>query len=853
MELAQIEQGLSSALARGDTLRRQLVFWYDPGGEFAEVFEELQVSDGVEKLRVQSTAPFGAKYRLLVEAPSTSFVVYLPFAEPRPQENWLLDLQTHATPFTADRATMLHQQLGLHERGLVVYLRAHVAFFGSKKRVAALDAIGVGPKATEADLRLALMCATVGQKTADAGEFLRTVLSEGLDPASNRLWTELGKYFAEDEFWLVVRAHLGTQPEPRTLRELFVRLALTHLQHDLAGRLPEPLAQRVMQPSTRAIVLVDQWLRDQRDAPSWADLSDQVAEDLGIREAATSLHPSEHGRAQAFRAFDEELIRFAIAGLAEATAKPSEVLAWVRERVPLYWHARYEPFYAALEAAARFAQATAALETAAPGSPDQLFAAYGARLYQVDQAYRHYVAASDRAESGLLAPLTDAIEREYGHAFLEPIGEAWSTALAKLGGTWALEGAPKQWWFYEQYIKPTVERSDREKVFVIVSDALRYEVAAELRDRLRLELRGEPELVATQGVLPSTTQYGMAALLPGAHQGITLNPEGDVLIDGLSTAGTSGRDAILKRTGVPSVAMPLTDLMAMNRDEGRDLVKAHRVVYLYQNEIDAAGDKSASERTVFAACERAIREVVAAIKKIANTLNGTHVIVTADHGFQYQRQALEQKDKVARPSGDLLGSGRRRAALGDALTEPEGTQSFAVPVLRPKTLRAQSPRGTLRYTLQGAGAQFVHGGASLQEVVVPVLVYKHVRADGDDGPSRKVKAHVATTTRKVTNNHFTLRLVQDEPIGARVLQRQVEVRFVDEHGEPVTTTASVLLASAAPQATDREHLTHLVVSTSNPDRNATYYLEVIDAEDRDTLLREAWRISLAFTDDFGAL
>lgn len=853
MELAQIEQGLAAALARGDSLRRQLVFWYDPAAEFAEAFDELTVPTGVEKLRVASSAPFGAKYRLLVEAPSTSFVVYLPFAEPRPQENWLLDLQTHATPFTADRATMLHQQLRLHDRGLVAYLRAHGGFFGSKKRLAALNAIGIGPKATEAELRLTLMCATVSLKTTDAGEFLRAVLSGGLDPASNRLWAELGKYFAEDEFWLVVRAHLGMQPEPRTLRELFVRLALTHLQHDLPGRLPEPLAHRVMQPSTRAIVLVDQWLRDQRDAPSWAGLSDHVAEYLGIREMAASLHPSEHGRAQVFRAFDEELIRFAIAGLADATAKPSEVLAWVRERVPLYWHARYEPFYAALEAAARFSQATAAIEATWSASPDQLFAAYAARLYQVDQAYRHYVAASDRAESGLLAPLTDAIEREYGHAFLEPIGEAWSTALARSHGTWALEGPPKQWWFYEHYVRPTVDRSEREKVFVIVSDALRYEVAAELRERLRLELRGEPELTAVQGILPSTTPFGMAALLPGAHRGMTLSPDGDVQIDGVSTAGTAGRDAILKRTGVPSLAMPLADLMALNRDEGRELVKAHRVLYLYQNEIDAAGDNTASERTVFAACERAIRDLVAAIKKIANTLNGTQVIVTADHGFQYQRQVLEQKDKVARPSGDLLGSGRRRAALGEALTEPEGTQSFAVPVLRPKALRAQSPRGTLRYALQGAGAQFVHGGASLQETVVPVLVYKHVRADGDDGPTRKVKARVATATRKVTNNHFTLRLVQDEPISARVLQRQVEVRFVDERGEPVTTTASLVLASAAPQATDREHLAHLVVSTSNPDRNATYYLEVVDAEDRDTLLREAWRISLAFTDDFGAL
>lgn len=853
MELAQIEQGLAEAFARGDPLRRRLVFWYDPGGEFADVLDELTVPEGVEKLRVVRSAPFGAKYRVLVEAPSTSFVLYLPFAEPRPQENWLLDMQTHATSFTADRATMLQRRLGLHDRALVSYLRSHLAFFGNKKRVAALEAIGLSPETTEADLRLALMCATLGLKTADFGEFLRAVLAQGLEPMANDSWTELGKYFTEDEFWELVRSHLGDLPEPRTLRELFVRLALTHADHGLKGDLPDRLARRVMNPPTKAVVLVDQWLRDQRDSASWAALSDRVAGDLGMREAASSCHPGTYGQAQSFRAFDEELIRFAIGGLVDKTAKPADVLAWIRERMPLYWYERYEPYYAALEAAARFTQAMDEHLPIEARSPDQLFNAYARALHKVDQAYRHYVTAADRAEGSLLEPLTESLESAYGHGYLDQLGEAWSSALSSLKGTWPIDPLPKQWWFYEQYVKPTIATSDREKVFVVISDALRYEVAAELRERLRNELRGEPELKAVQGILPSITQFGMAALLPGAHEGITVTDAGEVLIAGAATTGTAARQAILERTGYTSVAMPLSDLMAMSRDDGREVVKAHRVIYLYQNEIDAAGDKSASERTVFTACERAIRDLVASVKKIVNTLNGTHVIVTADHGFLYQRQALEQKDKVARPDGDRLGSGRRRAALGYGLNEPDGTQSFTVPVLRPDTLRAQSPRGTLRYTLQGAGAQFVHGGASLQEIVVPVLVYRHVRADGDNGPSRKVKAHVATATRKITNNHFTLRLVQDEPVGPRVLPRRIEVQFVDEGGTPVTTTAALLLSSSAPQATDREHLAHLVVSTSSPDRDATYYLELIDADDRDTLLREAWRISLAFTDDFGAV
>src|SRR6185437_12931103 len=62
-------------------------------------------------------------------------------------------------------------------------------------------------------------------------------------------------------------------------------------------------------------------------------------------------------------------------------------------------------------------------------------------------------------------------------------------------------------------VEPLVRDGDK-KAVVIISDALRYEVADELRSRIRQEDRFDATLDAVLGALPSYTQLGMAALLP---------------------------------------------------------------------------------------------------------------------------------------------------------------------------------------------------------------------------------------------------------------------------------------------------------------------------------------------------
>ena len=129
----------------------------------------------------------------------------------------------------------------------------------------------------------------------------------------------------------------------------------------------------------------------------------------------------------------------------------------------------------------------------------------------------------------------------------------------------------------------------------------------------------------------------MAALLPHETLRIDETNTGVVLVDGNSSQGTENRRKILERALLGrATALQAEALLGMTRDESRALFHEHEVVYIYQNRIDAMGDKRDTEEKVFEAVETALDELILIIKKLT-AANVTNVLVTADHGFSIKR------------------------------------------------------------------------------------------------------------------------------------------------------------------------------------------------------------------------
>lgn len=177
--------------------------------------------------------------------------------------------------------------------------------------------------------------------------------------------------------------------------------------------------------------------------------------------------------------------------------------------------------------------------------------AYCEELFRFDQAYRlfnEYALLVHSKGAMILKSLDDYIEALYSNWYLAELSRNWNEVLEAENRmqAWQIPGVPRQQNFFNEVVKPQFQNPQIKRVFVIVSDALRYEVAEELGNQINTEKRFTAELRSQLGVLPSYTQLGMAALLP--HEQLCYQPgNGDIVYaDGLSTSGIPNRDTILK-------------------------------------------------------------------------------------------------------------------------------------------------------------------------------------------------------------------------------------------------------------------------------------------------------------------
>ena len=131
------EDKISEAISRLFADGNRIVFWNDPDREFEESLTTL-VLDGVTLLRADRMPGLEAKIRIEREQPDSRFLVYSTAEVPPASEDWLLDIRLYSETFRADRASIIHGELGLNEQLLRTHLAARAKFLGSKDRLARL-------------------------------------------------------------------------------------------------------------------------------------------------------------------------------------------------------------------------------------------------------------------------------------------------------------------------------------------------------------------------------------------------------------------------------------------------------------------------------------------------------------------------------------------------------------------------------------------------------------------------------------------------------------------------------------------------------------------------------------------
>jgi len=498
-----------------------------------------------------------------------------------------------------------------------------------------------------------------------------------------------------------------------------------------------------------------------------ATLASRAADALDLKSKIEHRDFRELVPVTTFEEIDRKIIVDLAAAVAAQSVTPREVAETVRQRQDSLWKDKYAKLYKATQSASELLAAIAVLPNTIP-SMDAGLQKYQSDWFRIDQRYRWFTFAYQTAEfQKPLESLKAEVDKQYANTFLYHFGGRWQQALEPTDQWKSVSVAPQSK-FFDNYVAPIV-KDGRTKAVVIISDGMRYEVAEELTSLIRSENRFDASLSAVLGMLPSYTQLGMAALLPQST--LELDPEAlPVLADGKPTNGTANRDKILQ--AVKGHAISAADALAMPGDELRDLYKQHQIFYVYHDRIDAAGDKAATERTVFQAAEETLRELVLLVKKWTNA-NATNIVITADHGFLYQDTPLEQSYYVSEsPQGDAITKTNRRYVLGRSLRPSPSFMTFtSAQAGLVGDVDIQIPKSIHRIPQPGAGTRYVHGGASLQEIVVPVItVNKKRRSD-----IRPVEVDLMPETDKITTGQLAVKLLQREMVTDKIQPRQVRL------------------------------------------------------------------------------
>ena len=482
----------------------------------------------------------------------------------------------------------------------------------------------------------------------------------------------------------------------------------------------------------------------------------------------------------------------------------------------------------------------------------EMWDAYTSDYYVMDSLYREFHIDFSTCLQNLhpslddsFKDLADYVEKEYKNWYLDKLASNWNTVIEQdLSSTGKITGLLQQTDFYQDVV-----RNVDGKVFVIISDAMRYDVAYALAKQLEIETTADVEISAQQGIYPTITKYGMAALLP--HKDLSVvenNGSTKVLVDGHSSE-MADRDGILKSYSENSVAFKYKDLISMKRDERRAAVKGKDIIYIYHDTIDASSHND--ETTVFNACYRANHEIKNLVNMICSELNGLNVIITSDHGFLYTYQELNESDKMERSSfkKDIVEQGRRYV-ITKGLANPD----FLMPVkgiYNDANLLGFAPRENIRIKGYG-GTKFVHGGTSLQEMCVPIIKYKYLRTgykayriNKDKYDTKPVSIALLSSNRKISNMIFNLSFYQKEAVKDSYVPCTYNVYITDANGNEVSDIQKIIADKTSTVPKDREFKCTFNLKSQQFSNTETYYLVIVDEDGKQVPIKEEVQIDIA--------
>lgn len=845
MDEIQIKQSLEQYFSTN-----RIVIWYDDNAEFSDSLPEIE---DVKVINLKAEPHLKVRVTIDIEEPDQKFLIYAPY--PRPaniKEDWFIDVSKYAPQFKADKSSIILNNLGLaHRQDLLAYFSSRQKFFKNAARFDKFKAI-VRSDDEEADMDLKIISILAKSEKADIFSIIISLFSAWAkandDGSLNEkpvTYNDIEKMDMLSALWKLLKDKFAYEVEEPSLKDFALRLFASDVLYSIKQENYPTAIKQLLLPNMRdASICLNQWRESNRYCEYFDAFSSCIEFELNVSYWINQLPLPELLKIQTFLAAEKRIISKLIEDVSDAveSVNNQSIVNIVKSRLDGYWandnlkdtavtsRSLYCRLYDAILNVSEMVVVTNRIQNQLndADSFDVIYSLYTKELYKIDLLYRKSIEAIQYVLSkgiDILKPLQNFAENIYNNRYIEVLSVRINrTVNFALAGGWKISEAYNQYEFFDRYVKPAISKD--KKLFVIISDGLRYEIANELAGSINSQYRFKAELESMMGVLPSYTALGMSALLP--HKKLNYNNKGEVLIDDRPTMSLEQRKALLEPHN--GTAIKLEDLLNLGRDGGREFVKPYNLIYIYHNQIDATGDAAKTEENTFNAVTESLIKLKDAISYMVNSLSANNILLTSDHGFlfQYSRPNETNRSTSEETFDDAMIS-KKRYVIGTDLPDTATSicSNTQVTAHTEDAVKFCLPRGNSLYNFIG-GSRFVHGGSMPQEFIVPLLQIRQLKTEKSKEATRMkdVEVSLLGSVQRFTNKIQRFQLIQTEPVSER--NRAVTLKIgVYDGDEPVTNVETVTFDSKSSKMDDWKKFVTLSLMSKSYSREKPYSLRLI--------------------------
>lgn len=826
MDLSNIETKINEIIS--DSEDRQIVMWYDESKEFTEEIKDINLNNA-ELFVLDDDNWIYAKYYIESECTDTNFLVYAPFRKPADEDNYLADMTHYATLFSADIINIICQELNIECSRFREVLSSYPKFWKASSRRNAFKDLNI-QEYSKNQIELGILAVLSKERTLNFEYIIRKIIVNHFE-GNDSIIESFDNYDILDTFWDFVYRRFGYKDENPTVGKFTVSLILNYSASLFEGTCPKSWERFLIEDKNNPRVFIDNFMNNTNYIDIFNNISDTLEDKLNVPNSIKNINVDSYIKCDSFKIFDRKIINHYV-NLLYANKEKFEFDEILEQREKSHFYSSFEDEYQLIRWSNEFIGLINEFQREIlPDDVNELIDIFANKFVNIDKTYRKFYYHYDRIEdTDYLENLRVLIENMYANIFLFEINPKFTSLFNNLNEI----SITKQWRFYKNFIL-----NKKTKTVVIISDALRYGCGVELKEELDKNPTWTNTIQPMLSTVPSYTALGMASLLPNKE--IKYDNK-NILVDGKYCSNREYRERILQDYNPNAIAVNFDDINSMNQSKLRDLTKGKDLVYIYHDQIDAIGDHAPTENEVFAASQVAIDEITKLVARLVDSANFVRVLITADHGYIYKRDNLEESDKVNLDSIDAIYK-NKRFLLTDYETDIPGTKCLSLDYIDNEDIFVTVPKGTDIFKLTGPGLNYVHGGLSLEEVIVPVIEVKSRRGGKDQ---RTVELQLINSNNKIHNYEENLSFFQKENISKTVLPLEASIYFEDDDGNKISNEVLIFADRNSEYAEDRQFKEKFTLKRISYSKSKRYYLVIKDTKTDLEINRHEFMIDIAF-------